>query len=145
MRPLTFHYSLYYDDLMSAAIGAFSDWVEHELNHGGTSAQRIDYKFVELVARYVPTSPHQLMELAMQCEALLDVEIDDPIFGYQAQDAYEALRIGISRHVSNELEMHWEARKETLEASHHVISLPLDGLQSNGTNHKTGDSVQDSL
>jgi hypothetical protein len=145
MRPLTFHYSLYYDDLMSAATGAFSDWVEHELSHGGTSAQRIDYKFIELVAQYVPTSPRQLMELAMQCEALLDVEIDDPIFGHEAEDAYEALRIAISRQVATELEMHWEARKETLKASHHVIPLPLDGLQSNGTSNKTGEGVQDSL
>ncbi len=139
MQTLKFQYSVSYTELMAAVSGAFSEWLEYELLHGGTSVQRIDYKFVELVAEYVPTSPRQLMELAMQCEALLDIEIDDPIFGYHADDAYDALRIAIARHVASELELQWEARKETLEATHHVIPLSPDGAQSDGAGNDTSD------
>jgi hypothetical protein len=142
--PLTFHYSLNYGDFMRAAIGAFTEWVEYELNHGGTSAQRIDYKFAELVAEYVPTSPRQLMELTMQCEALLDVELEDPIFGYQPENAYEALRIALSRHLADELEIHWEERRETLAPTYHVIPLSPDGVPANGGGHVAADPLQDS-
>ena len=140
MQTLKFQYSLSYADLMSAVGNAFSEWLDYELTHGGTSMQRIDDKLVELIATFVPTSPRQLMELAMQCEALLDIEIEDPIFGYRANDAYEALRIAISRHVANELELQWETRKETLDATHHVVPLSPDE-QSNGRGaNSTGDS-----
>lgn len=125
---------------MSAVTSAFSDWFEHELVHGGTSAQRVDFKIVELLAHYVPSSPRQLMELGMQCEALLDIDIDDPIFGHQAEDAYEALRIAVSRHVAQELEERLGVRKETLVLSHQVIRLPtvidLAGGAGNGTSQK---------
>lgn len=141
MQTLRFQYSISYSDFMSAISGAFSDWLEYELGHGGTSVQRIDYKLAELVAAYVPTSPRQLMELTMQCEALLDIEIDDPIFGYHADDAYDALRIAISRHVASELALQWEARMETLEPTHHVVPLAPDTPQSNGAGADTnGDS-----
>jgi hypothetical protein len=132
MRPLKFHYSLSYDDLMTSATGTFSDWIESELSQGGASDQRGDYKVVELTAHYVPFSPRQLLELAMQCEALLDVAIDDPIFGYQAEDAYEALRIAVSRRVAQELQMQLEARKVKIDASNEVTALRSDGARDNG-------------
>jgi len=143
MQRLNFHYSLNYDDFMRAAIGTFAEWVEHELNHGGTSAQRIDFKFVEVVDQFVPTSPRQLMELTMQCEALLDVELEDPIFGHHPENAYEALRIAVSRHLADELEMHWEERQETLPTTYYVFPLPPDGLPANGGD-VAADPLQDS-
>ncbi len=139
MQTLNFQYSLSYRDFMSAIRGAFSDWLEHELTHGGTSVQRIDYKLAELIAVYVPTSPRQLMELAMQCEALLGIEIDDPIFGYQPEDAYDAVKIAISRHVASELELHWEARKESVDATYQVVPLSRAHPESNGAGANTND------
>jgi len=93
-------------------IGEFEAWLDYEFGHGGATDVRVDHKIVELVSHRVPSSPRQLMELGMQCEALLDITIEDPIFGHQAEDAYEALRIAISRFVAEELEERWEQRKE---------------------------------
>jgi hypothetical protein len=132
MRPLSFHYSLNYDDFMRAVVAEFDEWVQHELDHGGVSAVRIDFKIAEFVRHYVPTGARQLLELALQCEALLDVEIEDPIFGYQPEDAYEALRIAISRSVADEIEAHWQGKQQALDHTHQVIPLPTDGVGTNG-------------
>lgn len=112
MRSLNFRYSLDYYDFIAVVTGEFEAWLDYELSHGGATDVRVDHQIVELVSRYVPSSPRQLMELGMQCEALLDVNIEDPIFDYRAEDAYEALRIAVSRFVGEELEARWEQRKE---------------------------------
>jgi hypothetical protein len=127
MRSLPFSYSLDYYDFIDAVTGEFEAWLDYELRQGGTTNVRVDYKIVELVSRRVPSSPRQLMELGMQCEALLDINIEDPIFGYQAEDAYEALRIAISRFVAEELEARWEQRME--QAAERVADL---GSRSSG-------------
>ncbi len=70
------------------------------------------------------------MALAMQCETLLDVSIEDVIFGHQAEDGYEALRIVITRWVIEELSMVREAVRLDggSEPGDHVFPLPpLDG------------------
>lgn len=111
MRPLQFRYSLNYYDFIETVKSEFETWLRYELRHGGASEVRIDYKVSELLVRYLPSSPRQLLELAMQCEAMLDVSIEDEIFGEQAPDAYEALRIAIARSVANELHLIWENLK----------------------------------
>jgi hypothetical protein len=121
VRSLSFCYSLDYYDFIAVVTGEYEAWLDHELSHGGATDARVDHEIVELVSRYVPSSPRQLMELGMQCEALLDINIEDPIFGYQAADAYEALRIAVSRSVAEELESRWEQRME--EAAEHLADI----------------------
>jgi hypothetical protein len=139
MRSLTFRYSLDYYDFIAVVTDEFEAWLYYELSHGGATAVRVDHKIVELVSRYVPSSPRQLMELGMQCEALLDINIEDPIFGYQAEDAYEALRIAVSRFVGEELETRWEQRKE--QAAEPVADLRprSNGNGSNGNGWRLGE------
>ena len=112
MRPLQFHYSLDYYDFIDTLKGEFEAWLRYELSHGGASDLRIDHKVSELIVRYLPSSPHQLIELAMQCEEMLDVSIEDEIFGQRAPDAYEALRIAIARSVAAELYGIWQDLKQ---------------------------------
>ena len=111
MRPLQFHYSLDYYDFIETVKAEFDAWLRFELSHGGASELRVDYKVSELTVRYLPSSPRQLLELAMQCEEMLDVSIEDEIFGHQAPDAYEALRIAIARSLAAELYGTWEDLK----------------------------------
>jgi hypothetical protein len=129
MRPVQFIYSIDYHDWLGEVSREFDAWLDRGLAHGGVNDVHVDYKILDLIERFVPSSPRQLMELGMQCEALLGIEIEDEIFGYKPADAYEALRIAISRFVASELETHWDERKLT---SAHPLDLTI-GANGNGT------------
>jgi hypothetical protein len=100
---LSYRYSLDHDELFDVVRREFGRWVAYELAHGGPTELRADYRINELVERYTPSSPRQLLELAMQCEALTDIPLEDPIFGHRPDDAYDALRIAVARSLSNDL------------------------------------------
>src|SRR5947208_3565685 len=112
MSELTFRYSVDYDELIAAATTDFERWLDYELAHGGVSEMRVDYKIAELVSKYVPTSPRQLLELTMQCEELLGEDISDPVFGHRIGDAYQALRIASGRFLAGELQAIWETSED---------------------------------
>ena len=111
MRSVRFCYSLDYFEWLATVTRTFDTWLDHALARGGVNNVHVDHKILELIAVFVPSSPRQLMELGMQCGALLDISIEDDIFGHVADDAYEGLRIAVSRFLAEELETRWETRK----------------------------------
>ena len=112
MRPLSYRYSLDFSDVVAAVTEDFERWLYHELGHGGVSQLRVDFKIAEVVGRYAPTSPRQLLELALQCEELLDVDISDPVFEHRVVDAYVALRLAVGRYLACELAAIWEGSED---------------------------------
>lgn len=140
MPPLPFHYSLDFTELMLSVTRDLDAWLDHELSHGGTTDIRVDYKISELIEHYVPSSPRQLMELGMQCEELLGIEIEDPIFGHHPEDAYDALRVAIARYVGGELSAQWEARKERADMHSATVAPSPSG---NGSRPAEDDELAD--
>ena len=134
VSALRYRYSLDYRELVEAIGRDFDDWLEEELPLG-VSEQRVDHEISELVATYVPSSPRQLLELAMQCELLLDVELEDPLFDAAPDDAYQALLVAVGRYLSSMLWRVWEARRAdatALEVSALATEADGDGYLNSG-------------
>jgi hypothetical protein len=112
VRPLSYCYSLDFADIVAAVTEDFERWLYYELGHGGVSQLRVDFKIAEVVGRYAPTSPRQLLELALQCEELLDVDISNPVFEHRDADAYDALRLAVGHYLAGELAAIWEGSED---------------------------------
>lgn len=124
MRPVPFYYSVDYNELFSVVTAEFDEWLEYELSHGGVNDVRVDCKVSALIDHYAPSSPRQLLELAMQCEELLGAAAEDGGYvGYEGDDAYEALVVAVSQALRGRMWQLWEHKKREEAVALAVRSL----------------------
>ena len=112
MRTLTYRYSILYDDLERLLRLELDDWLRHELVRGGLNEIQVAHKVTELVAGHVPSSPHQLLELALQCEEVLGVDLVETFADWRPEDAYDALRASVLRHFTDALVSQWHGVRD---------------------------------
>jgi len=139
VRPLSYCYSLDFADVVAAVTEEFELWLYYELGHGGVSQLRVDFKIAEVVGRYAPTSPRQLLELALQCEELLDVDISDPVFSHRDADAYDALRLAVGRYLAGELAAIWEGSEDERRRAEMAPFVAAEAEYGDGDDADSGD------
>jgi hypothetical protein len=112
MRVLSYRYSVDYNELEEIVTSEFDHWLRDELEGGGVNELHVARKIARLLGRHVPTSPRQLLELAMQCEALLDARLDEPLVAESAADLYDGLRLATVDQLGEILWAHWRDVRE---------------------------------
>jgi hypothetical protein len=131
VRALSFRYSIGYYDLVEVVGSEFDDWLRRKLESGGVNEVHVAHQVASLVQQHVPTSPRQLLELTMQCEALLDAELGEPMLE-AATDLYDALRLAVADYFGERLWAHWRHVQAT-EARSVDDLRPEDGGAEDAT------------